>query len=496
MVRFIVLTEPHHHMIESAERVTSGKTRMATDNPVEVQSRTMPRQMALALFEDMFDLGMPINEANREIGYQRNNFFTEIVNMGLAARRFLDAAYFIVAQEPEARDQYDVELNYFKWLMRYDSRNLKHLRTIADEAQNAKVRVTNTPSDREPVEDDIWVQVQLIGMVALHRGRVRFDVHHSLIPHIRDPRKSHWLSLRISTAFTRSLARAIYDKVLPSVPGGRTDWIKLEEMRTWPGKMGANATIFKYFKRDWLEPAVREINEISDIDLSYETRTESTSSKKVDRIRFLLNRKDTADAVMASLADASQLYKILKEEFNLSTRQFSEISENRETWSDDRILQAIEYTRFKLNRGQVKKSPAGYLMKALRDNWRMSEAERTMVQVQTKLLTEEAEKEAAKIAVKTTVERSVASREEETRARMNDESRQGREHFSASDAKVRRELVRAWLASREGKLVLRRMKLEPSSVPEEVILANPDLAWYLGQFVFARIKSQLTSSPA
>ena len=47
---------------------------METDNPVEVKARTTPRQMALALFEDMFDLGMPINEANREIGYQRNNF--------------------------------------------------------------------------------------------------------------------------------------------------------------------------------------------------------------------------------------------------------------------------------------------------------------------------------------------------------------------------------------------------------------------------------------
>ncbi|SCU77789.1 Initiator Replication protein [Cupriavidus necator] len=462
---------------------------MATDNPVEVNARTTPRQMALALFEDMFDLGTPISEANREIGYQRNNFFTEIVNMGLAARRFLDAAYFIVAQEPEARDQYDVELNYFKWLMRYDSRNLKHLRTIADETQNAKIRVTNTPSDREPAEDDIWVQVQLIGMVALHRGRIRFDVHHSLIPHIRDPRKSHWLSLRISTAFTRSLARAIYDKVLPNVPDGRTDWIKLEEIRTWPGKMGANATIFKYFKRDWLEPAVQEINEISDIELSYKTRTESTSSKKVDRIQFVLKRKDTADAVMASLADASQIYKTLKDEFNLSTRQFTEISENRETWSDDRILQAIEYTRFKVNRGQVKKSPAGYLMKALRDNWRMSEAERTMVQVQTKLLTEEAEQEAVKTAVKTTVEHSVASRDEETRARMNEEARQGREHFTACDAKTRRELIRAWVVSREGKLVLRRMKLDASAVSEEDILANQDLAWYLGQFVFGRIKT-------
>ncbi|SPA23211.1 putative initiator replication protein B [Cupriavidus taiwanensis] len=460
---------------------------MAAENPVEIKTRTTPRQMALALFEDMFDLGTSINEANREIGYQRNNFFTEIVNMGLAARRFLDAAYFIVAQEPEVPDQYDVELNYFKWLMRYDSRNLKHLRTIADEAQNAKVRVTNTPSDREPAEDDIWVQVQLIGMVAMHRGRIRFDVHHSLIPHIRDPRKSHWLSLRISTAFTRSLARAIYDKVLPSVPAGRTDWIKLDEMRTWPGKMGANASIFKYFKRDWLEPAVREINEISDIELSYETRTESTSSKKVDRIRFQLQRKDKADAVMASLSDASQIYKILKDEFNLSTRQFTEISENREAWNDDRILQAIEYTRFKLNRGQVKKSPSGYLMKALRDNWRMSEAERTMVQVQTKLLTEETEKEAVKAAVKSSVEHSVASRDEETRARMNEESAQGRAHFTSADTKTRREFIRAWLASREGKLVLRRMKLEPASVSEDVILTTPDLSWYLGQFVFGRV---------
>jgi hypothetical protein len=467
---------------------------MASDNPEEVKSKVTPRQMALAMFEDMFDLGLPINESSREIGYQRNDFFTEIVNMGLPARRFLDAAYFIVAQEPQPRDQYDVELNYFKWLMRYDSRNLKHLRTIADEAQNAKIRVTNTPMDREPNEDDLWVQVQLIGLVGFHRGRIRFDVHPRLVPHIRDPRKSHWLSLRISTAFTRSLARAVYDKVLPSVPLGRTNWIQLDEMRNWPGKMGANAAIFKYFKRDWLEPAVREINEVSDIELSYETRTESTTSKKIDRIRFILKRKDTADAVLASLADASHLYKILKEEFNLSTRQFSEISENRETWTDERILQAVEYTRFRLRRGQVKKSPAGYLMSALRDNWKMSEAERTMVDVQTKLLADEITQEVEKNEVRNTVARSIASREEEVRARMNEDSRKGREHFDAADTRTRKELLRAWVTSREGKLMLRRMKLEPSAVAEEDILANAELGWYLGQFVNGRVNASRSSS--
>jgi hypothetical protein len=462
---------------------------MASGNPEQDRTKTTPRQMALAMFEDMFDLGLPVNEANREIGYQRNNFFTEIVNMGLPARRFLDAAYFIVAQEPEPLDQYDVELNYFKWLMRYDSRNLKHLRTIADEAQNAKIRVTNTPTDREPHEDDLWVQVQLLGLVAFHRGRIRFDVHPTLVPHIRDPRKSHWLSLRISTAFTRSLARAIYDKVLPSVAVGRTDWIPLDVMRTWPGKMGANAAIFKYFKRDWLEPAVREINEVSDIELSYETRTESTSSKKIDRIRFLLKRKDTADAVMASLADASHVYKVLKDEFNLSSRQFSEISENREAWTDERIQQAIEYTRYRLHRGQVKKSPAGYLMKALRDNWKMSEAERTMVEVQSRLLTDEAQQSARQTQLNASVAQSIVSRDEESRARMNEEAQKGREHYLGADAKAKREFLRAWVTSREGKLVLRRMKLEADDVTEDAILTNTELGWYLGQFVYGKMSS-------
>lgn len=222
---------------------------------------------------------------------------------------------------------------------------------------------------------------------------------------------------------------------------------------------------------------------------SYETRTESTSSKKIDRIRFVLKRKETADAVMASLADASHVYKVLKDEFNLSPRQFSEISENRDTWTDERIQQAIEYTRFRLHRGQVKKSPSGYLMKALRDNWKMSEAERTMVDVQAKLLSNEVKPSAEAAAVPAPVARSIASREEESRARMNDEATLGREHYLAADERSKREFIRGWVTSREGKLMLRRMKLEPTDVTEGDILANKELGWYLGQFVFGRMSA-------
>lgn len=467
---------------------------MPADREHAVRTVVTPQQMALSLFEDMFDVGVSINEANREIGYQRNNFICEISNVSLSTRRFLDAAHFIVAQEHQILERYDVELNYFKWLMRYDSRNVKHLRSIANEAQGAKVRVTDTPRDREPNEDDIWIQVQMVGLVAFGKGRIRFEVQKDLAKHIRDPRKSHWLSLRIATAFTRSLARAIYDHVQQNVAVGRTDWIPLEVVRSWPGKIGANATIFKYFKRDWLEPAVREINDVSDIELSYETRTESSSSKKIDRIRFMLKRKTSADAVLASLADSSELYKTLKDEFNLSTVQFTEISENRDAWTDERIAQAVEYTRWNIRRGQVKKSPAGYLMKALKEDWKMSEAERTMVSVQSQLRGQESETAVTKANAQARVAESVASIAAKQRAKMDEHATKGRECFIEATPEERKTLLRIWMSSNEGKLVLRRMKLEPASVTDDVILNHRELIWYVGQFVFLRKQASVISS--
>jgi hypothetical protein len=76
---------------------------------------------------------------------------------------------------------------------------------------------------------------------------------------------------------------------------------------------------------------------------------------------------------------------------------------------------------------------------------------------------------------------------------MNEESLRGREHFNSADLKTRKDLVRAWITSSQGKLMLRRMKLEASTVTEAEILANADLVWYLGQFVFGRVNSARTS---
>ncbi|CAG9221282.1 Initiator replication protein B [Paraburkholderia tropica] len=456
----------------------------------DIGRRTTTQQMSLGLFEEMS--GQPISESTREIGFQRNNVFVAINGLGLSSRRFIDAAYFIAAQEPIAHETYDVDLNYFKWLMRYESRNVRHLQSVIKEAQRVLIEVTDTPPDRAPTEDDQWVSEQLMGSVKIGKGRIQFRIPPLMLRHITGPEKHHWLNLCITAAFSQTFARAIYDYIQPFVSAGLTDWIELDVMRRWPGKLGTSASEFKHFRPKYLDPAVKQINELSDLDISYETRADGESSRKINKIRFRLKRKDTVAAMLTRQPNAHDLLLTLKEEFGLSNKQFDVIAEHRMSWTDERIQQAIEYTRFRLNQGKVTKSPAGYLMKALSHNWQVSEAERKMVAIQTELATAETVKEAAKEAAKAeagaAVKQSIATRDEEARTRRNDEVQRGREHFESADEKTRKELVRLYIASQAGKLMLRRLKLEAGALSDANILNHSDLSWYFGQFVYGKLK--------
>jgi hypothetical protein len=199
-------------------------------------------------------------------------------------RRLIDAAYFIVAQEEQVHDLYDVELDYFKWLMRYSSRNNTHLEQVITEAQKALIQATTAPDDDG---EKPFGSVQLIGRISYQSGRFQFRVPPDLVGIIRGPGKSHWLSLRITSLFTLSYARVMYDHLFPYADGGVTDWLTLNELRGWQGEMGANALVFKYFRRDWLEPAVKQINEVSDINLPYAQRGSSDLSHIEARVRTI-----------------------------------------------------------------------------------------------------------------------------------------------------------------------------------------------------------------
>ena len=444
------------------------------------------RQLALALFDDASAEDLPLDAARSDIGFARKNVLIRIIDLGVAARRLIDAAYFIVAQEEQPRDLYDVELDYFKWLMRYSSRNNAHLEQVITEAQRALIQATTAP---EADGSKPFGSVQLIGRISYQGGRFQFRVPPDLIGIIRGPGKSHWLSLRITSLFTLSYARVMYDHLLPYADDGMTDWLELEELRSWQGAMGAKAYEFKYFKRDWLAPAVEQINEVSDLNISYETRNEP-GSRKIGRLRFRIERKELAERVLHTHEQAQALYRTLKQELGLSSAQLNQIAADRDKYTDERLEQAIERTRFSLKLGNISKSPAGFFMKALKEQWIVSDAERQMVHIQESLAQEEKRELQEKQQVQTRMALRIAAQEVHAQDRMVEEVRLGWAAYEAATIKQQEDWRRTYKGTPAGKLTLRRLGIDPSAELSDAMIAKyPDLKDGFAGYVFNRSRN-------
>ena len=447
------------------------------------------QQLALALFEDADAEGLSVDNSRSDVGFARNNILIRIVDLGVAARRLIDAAYFIVASDVAQRDLYDVELDYFKWLMRYSSRNNTHLEQVITEAQKALIQATSTTDQGD---DRPFGSTQLIGRISYQGGRFQFRVPPDLIGIIRGPGKSHWLSLRITSMFTLSYARVMYDHLLPFAEDGQTDWIQLDELRGWQGEMGANAQVFKYFKRDWLDPAVNQINEVSDVSIKYETRT-MPGSRKIGGLRFRIVRKDLAERVLHTHEHAQAIYQTLKHEIGLSTEQFNLIANDRETYTDERLEQAIDRTRLSLKLGKISKSPAGFYMQALKQGWVVSDAEREMMQVQQGLALREQHEEQTKAAAETRMALQTAALEVNANERLRGEMRRGWEAYETATPEQRDDWRRLYKKTPAGKLTLRRLNIDPMADLTAITFEqHTELRDAFAGYVFAQTKPMLT----
>ncbi|KMQ79997.1 Protein involved in initiation of plasmid replication [Candidatus Burkholderia pumila] len=486
-----------------------------------VERRVTPLQYALDLFVENAPVKTPIDAVvtSKDIGYQKNSIFARIIGLGLSARRFVDAAYFIVAQEPETSDTYEVSLNFFKWLMRYESHNKKHFSSVVCSVKSAMLEVTSGPvvsvdskgrlledqpdateadedadADQDDesfvsVSDDEGDWLELIGRVSVRNGRIRFRVPLELQRLIKDPENSYWTSLLLTSKFKLIYARAIYDHVLPEVSHERTDWISLDLIRNLPGKSWANFAEFKYFKRDYLEPAIKHINELSDIEIAYETRAGTPGSRKKDQIRFKLKRKEEAAAADADMLSSASLYLTLYKEFGLSDKQFAQIRENRGTWTDARIEQAIDYVRWRITKGDDIRRASGYLMKALTENYRVSDADKQVSLLQTKRVEKAAAKDEEQNARKDAVAASVAAAEAAAEQRRQDEMRAARDFFNAAEKKTQEELVCRFVASSTiGQRAIDRQGLKAAVVNETNIMTWPSIAGTFVPFVAAELR--------
>jgi hypothetical protein len=143
---------------------------------------------------------------------------------------------------------------------------------------------------------------------------------------------------------------------------GITPWFEVDALRVWlecDKKQTYN--LFKHFRNKVLEVAVTEISDVTGLDISMLMQN-VPGSKKVGSVRFKWKGGQHSDEQKTALVILRNTYETLRNEFALNQSEFDEIIKNRLTYTDERIQQAIEYTRHQATAGKVRLRAGGYFM--------------------------------------------------------------------------------------------------------------------------------------
>lgn len=331
--------------------------------------QTTDRQLAFDLFYAVGSY-QTIDNLEEDIGFRRNNIFLNISDLSLSARRFLDVAYFIVAQQEDKKDihvstnemQYNVDLHFFKWLMGYQSRNQENFKRLANEVQRGLISVLK--GDKNDDKAQTWASVQLLGAVAVSNGMINFQVNKILAKNIKQPSHFHFLNLRY--IFNSIHSRVLFDFLQNYINNEKTPWITLKDFREAINCNSKSYQQYKLLNQHVIKVAVEEINKKTNITITAKTKR-APKSRSIEFIQFKieLKKQNNQDLAMQKL---KHIFYELRDDFGLSNAQIDQLT----TYIDEedgvqRIIDAMEYTRYQTQINGIKiKSPAAYLMTAVK----------------------------------------------------------------------------------------------------------------------------------
>jgi hypothetical protein len=431
------------------------------------------RQLALALFEDYAARGDKVVTAPHELGFRRSNAFVKIVDLSAAARRLIDVTYFLVADDPEIRKEYRVDFGLFKWLMCTTSENRKHLTKCIREAQKAAIELTEI--DVADPAKERWGSVPLMGPAFVDDGEFTFELTERLQRAIKNPTASHFLSLRY--VFKSLHAKVLFDRLQPYMTDGVTPWFEVSTVRTLMGCENTHA-LFKHFKDKVLGPAMKVILNVTGIQIEMLTQN-VPGSKRIGQLRFRMQGPRPADEQKTALIILKSLYDTLRTEFALSRKEFNEIIGNRSTYTDDRINQAIEYTRHMAARSKVNQRAGGYFMKALREGYLLGTLDKNIHQQTLAFGTTQQ-------AVQQDAEAREAQLSAADASKKQKEVELGWEHYRKLSLDEQTALADEFCRSQVAGLIAKVIKVEPQNLPSH--LADPRVHSTFGVFVAGKVK--------
>lgn len=195
-------------------------------------------------------------------------------------------------------------------------------------------------------------------------GRFYIRVYDGLIPHLINLKKC-FTSYKLSYALTlqSSYAIRLYE-LLSQYIKIKNRTFDIDVLRQNLGIFNGELKQFGHFKERVLDISEREINSKTDIRISWEA---IRKGRKVTHIKFLIESTE-------SPGQEKDITNFVAEELETKLLALG-VSENKikdllENYSAEYLIEKLTYVQSKINAGKIPKSPAGFFIKSVEENYK------------------------------------------------------------------------------------------------------------------------------
>lgn len=333
-----------------------------------VTTATATQELPIQTVIDFFSQGTPITQAPSDVVLKKSNAAIRVISsLGLLERKIIDACFFIARPRMCDNILHSADLEYFKWLLSFNSQNREHLKKAITKIQQTLMQINIV--DASNPGKDFWHSTNFIYDVSIANGRFYFRIPESIRQPLMDPKSWTYLSFRIKNRFTSEYAYILYERCRAEQFRGATDWWPLAEFR----EIMNTSDLYQQFqdlRKRVIDPAISQINEHSDIYIAADYQTRGRSKT---HIRFIIEENPNVAKFVEDKENLpTGMFNTLKKVFGFSNSQIDEVAKYPIEYLTDKM--AFSEYRIKTSKNKIGR-PDLYLMKALKEDLRFNDSE-------------------------------------------------------------------------------------------------------------------------
>lgn len=300
-------------------------------------------------------------------------------NLSLVQRKLFNALLYNAYPDLPYKQQFEIRGKDLYQLIGYNSNDTAKLKEAL--IGLITIAIEWNVIDCSTGQEKKWKASSILASAELSNGVCIYEYSQVMKDLMYQPEIYGQINVELMSKFKSGYGLALYENCIRYKGLKQTPWFPIDIFRKLMGVFDGKYLVFKDFKKRVLDVGVNEVNSVSPIRIYPDIER---INQRVTRIRFKLEKKITESPIsLSELSIDDTLKPVLINTFGFSTQMVDETYENYD----------IEYIREKVelitqsesfSSGKIR-GLAGYLMEALKKDYRPSKSSKVIINERRKI---------------------------------------------------------------------------------------------------------------